>query len=402
MMRRLHNGTNLTSMKSHNRSLVLRVLNSMEQISRSELARVTGLTKTSITNIIHELMEEGIIYETGTQASDSGRKPVLLKLSDHALYAVGLYISRDFAYANLVNLKGEILQEARQAFDLTENLPAFMELVFSLIARVLPENESERKRILGIGIASIGPADVINGIILDPPNFRGLRRIPVVEELGKKFDLPAFLDNDMNASAIAEKIFGYAKKTDHFVYVGVTNGIGAGIVLNGEIYRGSGGSAGEIGHTTVDVHGEKCACGNSGCLELYVSIPAVVSQVKTSLEFGADSPLAKKQSVTWNDIVDAAQSGDPISRKAIDRLCYNLSIGLINVVNTFDPQKIYLGHDIARAGDLVLAPLNELVDRNRLLRQGKTSIIELSAFGEYAPCIGAPAIIWNRFFHGDI
>jgi len=265
------NASNLTTIKSSNRSLILKVLNSLGQASRAELSRVTGLTKTSITNIVGDLIASGIVCETGSLDSSSGRKPILLELVENALYAIGIYISRDFVYTNLVNLKGEIIKERKYDFALTETQDTFVSAICENVKRILSESGVETSRILGIGVASIGPLDIHRGVILDPPNFRGLKSIPIVQALKEKFKFNVFLDNDMNASAIAEKILGSAKKASNFVYVGVTNGIGSGIVINNQIFRGSSGFAGEIGHTTIDIHGERCACGNLGCLELYAS-----------------------------------------------------------------------------------------------------------------------------------
>jgi len=401
-MKNFKNGSNHSTIKSSNRSLVLRLLNSMEKVSRAQLSRITGLTKTTITNIINELLDAGIICETGTADSSSGRKPILLKLVKDALYAVGLYISRDFVYCNIVNIKGEIIKEHKGAFDFIENEQSFLSMIYENISKVLSASGVSTSKILGIGVASIGPLDISRGIILDPPNFRGLKLIPVVEALKEKFGLEAFLDNDMNASAIAEKLFGKGKNIANFIYVGVTNGIGAGIILDDCIFRGCNGFAGEIGHSTVDIRGERCACGNLGCLELYASIPVIVNQVKSSVSLGAESTLGTEKDISWTQIVAAASQGDSLCLKAVDRLVYYLSAGLVNLVNSFDPEVIFLGHEIAMAGELVIKPLNEMINQNVLFRNSKRVEVELSAFKEHAPCIGAPSIVLNKFFNGEI
>lgn len=398
----LNNASNLSTIKQNNRSLVLRLLNSYGSMSRAELARSTGLTKTSITNIINDLINEGLINETGTAESQSGRKPTMLNLYEDAFYALGLYISRDFAYSNIVNLKGKIIYECKHIFDLTENEQTFISIICQKINEVLTESKIDNDKILGLGIASIGPLDIKNGIILDPPNFRGLKSIYIVKELSSRFNLPVYMENDMKASAIAEKLFGKAKNISNFLYVGVTNGIGAGIIINDEIFRGANGFAGEIGHITIDIDGERCSCGNIGCLELYAGIPNTVKQVKTSIGNGAVSELSKSEEITWKKITSAAKNGDKLCIKVIDNLAYYLSIGLVNTINSFDTEVVFMGHDIAIAEELIIRPLNELVNRNTLFRSTNQVSIELSAFREYSPCIGAPSIILNRFFKGEI
>lgn len=394
--------SNMTTIKASNRSLVLSLLNTMGQISRAELARLTGLTKTSITNIINELMQEGIICETGSTETASGRKPLLLDLVSTAVYAVGVIIGRNYIYANIVMLNGEIVKESKINLEPTENEKSIINNTFHVIDAVLENAGVDKNKILGIGVASIGPLDLEKGIIVDPPNFRGLRSIPIVELIKERYGLNTFMDNDMNACAIAEKLFGRAKQNANFIFVGVGNGIGAGIYLDNVLFRGNNGFAGEIGHTTIDVHGEKCPCGNMGCLELYASIPSILKQVKNSISYGAESSLTGKKNIEWPDVVDAAKKGDSLSVKTIDRLTYYLSVGLVNIVNLYDPEVIYLGNELSNAGSLIIDRLNELVNRNLLFRTSKRIGIELSRFEENARFIGAPSIVFYRFFNGEI
>lgn len=401
-MKHYHNASNLATLKSSNRSLILRILNSMGSLSRAELSRITGLTKTAITNIIDELIQSGILYETGTLNSPSGRKPILLNLSEDAFYALGTYISRDHVYANLSNLKGSILYSHQMDLEFAEDEQSFLEAIHDTLQQVLDKAKVDASRILGLGVSSIGPVDIRSGVILDPPNFRGPRVIPIVRDLEQHFGFKTILENDMNACAIAEKLFGHGRTIANFIFVGVTNGIGAGIILNNGIFRGSAGFAGEIGHTTVDLQGIRCPCGNTGCLELYASIPAIVQQVRSSLQLGMESSLTDCESIGWHDIVEQAFAGDPVCRKAMERLAYYLSVGLVNAVNTFDPEVVYLGYDVALAGELIIQPLNEMVNSHTLFRSSKQVEIRLSAFGDSAPCMGAPAIILDRFFNGEL
>lgn len=401
-MKQLNRASNLDTIKKNNRSLVLKLLNSMGSASRAELAKITGLTKTSLSNISNELIDEQIIIEKGTANSSSGRKPILMSIVDDARFALGLYISRDFIYANITNLKGSILLEKKLLLDALESEQVFISNIINITETLLNEFGKDKSKILGIGIASIGPLDVENGIILNPPNFRGLKSIQIVEVLKKRFGYEAFLENDMNACAIAEKLYGKGKNLSDFIYLGVTNGIGSGIILNGSIYRGRDGFAGEIGHTSIDIAGRQCACGNYGCLELYADINAVIGQVNASLNLGAESMLTGKPHITWQDIVAAAEKNDPIARKAIEKMAFYLSFGLVNAVNTFNPQAIFLGHEVALAKDMILEPLKEMLGRTILYSNAKNMVMEMSAFRENAPFIGAPSIILSKFFNGEL
>lgn len=394
--------SNLSTIKTNNRSLVLSLLNKTGQISRADLARATGLTKTSITNIINELIHEGIICEIGSTETSSGRKPLLLTLVGTAAYAVGVIIGRNYIYANIVTLNGEVIKESRINLEPTENEKTLVSTTFEVIDTVLANSSIEKNKILGIGVASIGPLDLEKGIIVDPPNFRGLRSIPIVNLIKERYGLKTFIDNDINACSIGEKLFGNAKHASNFIFVGVGNGIGAGIFLDNALFRGNNGFAGEIGHITIDVNGDKCPCGNSGCLELYAAIPSILRQVKTAIRFGADSILINKKDIEWKNIVDAASEGDTLSVKVIDRLTYYLAVGLVNIVNLYDPDVIYIGNELSIAGKLFIEQLNELVNRNMLFRTSKHISIEISKFQDYAPCIGAPSIVLYRFFNGEL
>lgn len=399
-MGNLQNAANLSTIKTSNRSLILRTINAEGQVSRAELSRITGLTKTSITNIITELLGEGLVMETEAQESQNGRRPILLYMNKDALYALGVYISRDFVHTSMVNLRGEILCETRYAFELTENEVTFMEIITQQLEEMTAHTGILPSKILGIGIASIGPLDTDQGIILDPPNFRGLKSIPIVERLTQRFPYKVILENDMNASAVAEKLFGDARQLTDFIYIGITNGIGAGIIVGNHLFKGADGFAGEIGHTTIDIHGEQCPCGNLGCLELYTSIPHTINRVKASIQLGMETAAAYRLPLTWPDLVELARAGDDACKNAIHKLVYYLSVGLVNLIHTFDPQVIFLGHEIALAGDLVMQPLEELVNANILFRKSKRVEVRVSCFGEAAPSIGAASMVLERFYSG--
>ncbi|HBQ64250.1 MAG TPA: hypothetical protein DD727_04870 [Clostridiales bacterium] len=173
----------------------------------------------------------------------------------------------------------------------------------------------------------------------------------------------------------------------HFLYVGVTNGIGAGIMVNHQLYEGHKGFGGELGHTTIDFHGPRCPCGNIGCLELYASIPVV---------------LAKVSSPSWGDFLRAAQSGDPQCLRRLDEMCDYLAVALVNAINTFDPEAIFIGHEIALAGNLVTERLRARIRNRTISASYKQVPILLSTFIDKAPLLGSATLVFDRLFKGDI
>lgn len=392
------NGANQQTIKHSNRGLIFDVLNTMGSCSRTQLAEFTGLTKTSITNITTEMLEENIIYEVGVADSSMGRKPVMLDISSSSPCALGLSINRDFIYASLVNLRGELKFEKSYVIRKDETEKDFWDGVFACCDAILNSSVAKESRILGIGVASIGPLDIEKGMILSPPNFKGLKNLEIVSTLKEKYNMPVFLNNDMNSDAIAEMLFGYGRQLTNFVYVGVTNGVGAGVVLDKEFYMGSHGFAGEIGHISIDFNGKQCPCGNKGCLELYVGIPYVIEEAQKKAQEKV-SLLSDIKEMRWPDIVDAAFKGDEVSNEVISSLVDYLCIGCVNLVNVYDPQMIFLGHDIATAGELIIAPLKEKI--NQLIFSKGISAVDVmvSKFGDMPYKMNGASIIIYKYLH---
>lgn len=423
-------GSNNQITRIRNRALVLRLICTDSNVSRVSIARQTGLSKMSVTNIVNELIRDGFVTEqaeaeaslnerkenptvidsskgTGSPTEiessseirpSTGRKPVILVPNCETHAVIGIYISRDFAVSILSNLKCEILYEAKCGFSFGESNSTFMDKIFALSGKILRSKEASGKTILGIGVSCIGPLDRKTGVILQPPNFYHLNTIPVKQKLEEKFGYPVYVDNDMNASALAEKLYGKGRNISNFVYIGVTNGIGSGIITNDELYAGEMGFSGEIGHTTINHEGPTCACGNTGCLELYASIPEIVKQAKNSIELGMDSALKKLDDIEWKDIVRCAMESDALSLNLIDRLCMYISIGLVTIINMFDPGIIFLGHDIATAGSMVSEKLEWYVKEKTISSKYKNVPIEISAFADKSPVIGSAALVLNQLF----
>jgi len=381
--------------------MVLKIICTGTNVTRIDISRQTGLSKMSISNIVNELIAESYVTdEAGQLKNDSiGRNPISLEPNTEIYRVLGIYISRDHAIATLSNLKCDILSEIKCTFSFEESENSFIEKVKTLVVSILNSDKATGKKIIGIGISCIGPLDIENGIILEPPNFHKIKSIHIKEFLEKEFEYKVYLNNDMNASALAEKLYGKGRNISNFVYVGVTNGIGSGIIANNALFKGSMGFSGELGHTTINFDGPKCACGNTGCLELYASIPEIVAQARTSVSLGMDSSLVKYSVIEWKDIVQQASIGDEFALNLIDRLCLYISIGLVSLINLFDPQVIYLGHDIALAGCMVTKKIEAYIKDKTISSRYKNLSIETSAFGENAPLMGSAAIVLDKLFN---
>lgn len=354
-------GKNQDENKKINKNLVLKLIITKGPISRIELSKKTSLTKMSITNIVNEFLQEGTIEELGNSDTNIGRKPILLDIIPNCKLIIGVYISRNYIETFTSDLKGNISSMNRVELD-NENNDSFSKKIILSLDSII--NKIDKDKIIGIGISCIGPLDSKNCIILNPPNFYEICNLNIFELL-KKYNLPIYMDNDMNTSAIAEKYFGKAVDINNFIYIGVTNGVGAGIFANGSLYKGSHGFSGELGHITVNSNGEKCSCGNIGCLETYTSLPENWSETK---------------------------------KADLDEICKYLSIGLTTVVNLFDPECIFLGHDIALAEDFVRTNLSKELNSRMISSKYRNIEIEFSEFSNKSPIKGAVALVIDNLF----
>ncbi len=403
--KKLINGSNHQSSKIINRSLVLKMICTGKSLSRIDIARQTGLSKMSITNIVNGLISEGFVSEKSEvqeapSSGASGRKPVVLTANTDKYLVPGLYISRDSATATLANLDCENILELDCSFSRDETRQSFMDKIIALVRSVLDSKAAAGRKVIGLGVACIGPLELKNGTILEPANFHNLGGIPIKQLLEEQFGYEVYVNNDMNASALAEKLYGKGKNTANFVYVGVTNGIGAGIIAKGSLFEGDMGYGGEMGHITINCEGPVCTCGNSGCLELYASIPEIVKKAVEAISHGIPSALSDIKQIRWADIAACALEGDSLAVEMVELLCKYLSYGLISLINIFDPQVIYLGHDIALAGELAASRLEAYVSKRFFSCNYKSVPIEISAFRHKAPVAGSTAIILDKLFSG--
>ncbi len=394
------NGKNHQDNKVANRNLILKLISLHAPISRIALSKQTGLSKMSLTNIIHEFLEEGIVFEIGQVATAIGRHPILLDIVPASLHGAGLYISRDYIKGCIADLKGNIKKSIEIALGPYENSNSLCDKAIQITHELLVDDCTWP---IGLGISAIGPIDSVAGMILAPPNFYGLHNIPIVQALLHHFDLPIFLENDMNTSALAEKYYGHAKNMKNFVYLGVTNGIGAGIVADGNLYRGDMGFGGEIGHTSIYFDGPPCSCGNKGCLELYASIPVIVSMAKSAISGGKVTMLTSLEEIDYAAICRCAGRGDALCIELLEHLCRFLCVGMVSMINLFDPQAVFLGHDIAIGGSLILSALQRQLQSSTISAGYKNTPILISKFEDVSPLIGSVSLVFDRLlFSSDL
>lgn len=395
----MQKGQNQKDIKNFNRALILKSICTEQGLSRIKLSRVTGLTKMTVTNITAQLISEGLIREGLPSESQegAGRKPILLIPCTDTVYAVGVYISRDQLKVSLLTITANILKTSAQPLSDSENTESFLQKVLNGIREITETIQDDK--ILGVGIACIGPLDVNNGVILSPPDFYGLHDIKIKEYLEENTGYSIVLNNDMKASALAEKLFGKGKQLDNFIYVGITHGIGSGIVMNGKLYNGEMCLSGEIGHTTINFNGPVCTCGNRGCLEVYASIPNLIKSAYQSASEKQETILSKMNTITFDDIVENAER-DSLCDRIIKDMAAHLGIALANTINTLDLSTVIIGHEGAHAGAKLAGLLEEHINNRILFKNNKHINVAISHFIDKSPLIGSGVLVLDKFFKG--
>lgn len=383
------NGTNSANMKYNNRQLILNIIRK-QRVSRAELSRITGLTRAAVTLLIDEMIKEGLVLETGAAEANYGRKPVLLDLNPCNSYAVGIYISRDAYSIGIINLKGDLIVEKSISIPDTADSHECIKIISENVRRMMDESGLPEEKFLGIGVSAPGPVDIHSGVILNPPNFNVWHNVNIVEELQKKFKMTVLLENNSSSLALAEKSYGRGSEFNSFLLLVVDAGIGAGIIINETLYRGTGGFGSEAGHTSVDINGKSCSCGNRGCLELYASMPAAIAAIQK-----------KKSGIkTWEALVDGALKGDSSCLEAIDAEARYLSAGIVNVINLLELQAVILTGDVNYKPEQLLEKIRGYVASQAICRDIHEVQIMNSSIMENSEVISAASIIIERLFEG--
>jgi len=360
--------------KQHNRDLVLRTIFASESISRAELARVTHLTRTTVSDVVSGLLAEGLVKEVGLGVSIGGKSPILLSIVPDSRYLIGLNLAQDKFIGAVVNLRGEI-KEIVEASVQDDNGQTALELVYRIIDQLL---KKKIKPVVGIGVGTPGLVNTREGLVVNAVNL-DWQDLPLGQLLEKKYRIPVSVLNDSQATAIGEFVYGGGHVSDeNLIVVNVKHGIGSGILVNGRLFQGDGGGAGEIGHVVVQENGALCRCGKLGCLETISSARAVLQQLKV------DS-LDKAQS--------AFDSGNANARQVVMKAAHYLGISLANLIGTLNIQKIVITGDMTRFGDAWLDAVSASMQNAALSRLSEETRLELGKLDYRACILGASAYL---------
>lgn len=354
----LLNGSNIEQAGSYNRRVVLEAVRLTGPISRAEIARATSLSPQTVSNIARELESLGLLRDDGRRRVKRGQPPKDLTINPDGGYTVGLQIDRQHLIAVLVNLTGEILQ--RRDIVVENPVPEeALPLMAAVVEDIVAQSQLARERIFGVGVVMPGPFEVDGLTSVGPTTLPGWSGVDVGASLTARLGLPVLVENDAMAAAVGERFYGAARDLQHFFYLFIGTGLGSGMILEGQPYKGAWGNAGEIGHMIVVPGGRPCPCGNQGCLEQYVSLHAAFAALHE----------AGKPAHSAEDVRRLYDHGDPDLERWIDLAADQLRNAITSIENLFDPQSILLGgylpDNIMNALMQRLEPLNPSVSNRR-------------------------------------
>jgi predicted NBD/HSP70 family sugar kinase len=360
--------------KQHNRNLVLQTIFAHDCVSRAEIARVTHLTRTTVSEIVSGLLAEGLVEEVGRGESIGGKSPILLSVVADSRYLIGLNLAQDRFIGAIVNLRGEIKEMVEAPVE-DNNGQKALDLVFQLIDQLL---KTGIKPIVAIGVGTPGLVNTREGIVLNAVNLDWWD-LPLGQLLEKKYKVPVSVLNDSQATAIGEFVYGDDHAIDeNLIVINVKHGIGSGILINGRLFQGDGGGAGEIGHVVVQENGELCRCGKRGCLETVSSARAVLRQLKTD---------------SLDRAREAFAAGDAHAVQAVSNAAHHLGISLANLIGILNIQKIVLTGDLNHFGSAWLNAVNAAMQNAVLARMSENTQLELGVLDYRACILGASAFL---------
>lgn len=303
--------------------------------------------------------------------------------------------------AAVVDVNGGLAGFVAGATEASQGPDAVIDRIVAVLHESLARASVDVSELAAVGIGAPGPLDWDTGVIHEAPNLPGWKEVPLAARVGDAVGLPAFLENDANAAALAERQYGIGRGALNMLYITVSTGVGGGLILEGELWHGAYGSAGEFGHMTVDFEGPLCDCGNRGCIEAIAAGPDIAAWVANQIAAGHSSSLSGQTDLSGRDVVEAAQQGDALAVSALERAGRAVGFGVINVAHLVNLDTVVIGGGIANAGDLLFDPLRATVREHLLESTAPNLRLEPWSLGEDVGLLGAAAAARSRLVGGS-
>ena len=376
---------------------VLRLNWREHQISRAEISRQLNLSRSTVTEIIKELLPTGLVAEVGNGESSGGRKPILLQFQDDAKVILGIDIGATHVSVAMTNLRGKLLLWKEKEYPVREDPEGTYKVIDQLCNECFSSVKHGYEMLLSIGVAVPSPVDPIRPEYLSEtiiPSWHGKSGL---ERLREKYHVPVYLDNDANLGALAEHWWGAGKNVNDLIFIKISSGVGAGYIFGGKLYRGSKGIAGEMSHMPIDPNGRLCGCGLRGCLATVISAWALKERIETLSNLYPGSPLLNG-SPSILDIENAALDNDPLAIQIVSEATTFLTNAITSLVNLLNPDMIIIGGSLSRLGELVVNPIQKKIDASALVSNVSKTKLVTSALGSKGIAIGAATLAIEQAF----
>jgi len=361
-------------------------------ISRSELARQLSLTRAAVTTIINDLIDKGLVKETGKGPTTGRRRPILLEINPKRGYVVGVDLGATHLALLVTDFAGHVINELEMPFDIKRNPEECLKNVEQCPRDILAQVHLGLEDVSAIGVGVPGPVEAAAGKVVAPPIMPGWHNYPIRANLQERWGQPVSLNNDAELGALGEWAYGAGRGERYLAYIKVGTGIGAGMLLDGKIYRGVSGSAGEIGHITIRDDGPLCSCGNHGCLEVMAGGSAIAAKASAAVQAGKRTQLAMLGAggeITARDVARAARLGDLVAQQIIVEAGGYLGIAIASMINLFNPSMVVIGGGVAQIGDLLLDPVRQVVGERSLRSAANAVRISAAVLGRRSTSMGA-------------
>jgi predicted NBD/HSP70 family sugar kinase len=385
--------------------VVLRLIHSGSKYSRLDLARKTGLSPALITSIVRNLIALRLVDEAPAVSSLVGRKPIPLEFRADSGYFVGVDMGSFYSHVVITDMRGQVVHGEQIETGIPDGRVRVLQRAFDCIRRTIAASNVSHDAILGMGIAHSGVIDTEKGLVLSfprPGQMAQWKNVPLQAIFEDEFHLPCLLEDSVRTMATAERHFGLGREVDDFLFVEAGMGIGAAIFIEGKLYRGGGGKAGEFGHITVDENGPLCSCGNNGCLESVASCAAIIQAGRLAIERGVDSRIrdlarGDLSRISIEVIAQAAAENDSLAFRVLQEAGSHIARGLADLVNLLNPRLIIFGGALFRAAPQLLSdPLRRIIRQRSLEKSSNDVQLRISPLGPEAGALGAARMIGVR------
>lgn len=388
---------NVDLVKQLNSAAVYRLIDQQGPISRIQVADMSQLAPASVTKITRQLLERGLIKEVAQQASTGGRRATSLVTETTPFQSIAIRLGRDDIQISLYDLSGHELATQYSAFKYKKQ----HDLVDGLILHIqyfIKKHQTVMNQLIAIGVTLPGLINLETGIVEYMPNAE-IDNLPLGETLKQTFGVETFIGNDIRGLALAEHYFGASRDCQDSILVSVYRGTGAGIMVNGQVFLGANRNVGEIGHIQIDPLGNRCQCGNFGCLETVASNPAIIDHITQRIEQGFPSSLTEVTPLTMEAICEHANQGDELAHQTLSQVGNYLGKAIAITVNLFNPQKIIIAGDILHSKPIIFDAIEKNIRHHALATFGKDlPIVESALYTK--PAIGAFAMVKRAMLNG--